>query len=193
MQKKTTFKKLSIAAGAALMMTTTGAMAQATLGAGVVRNDDSTGFSLGFERTPYAMPGIATEASVRQIDFDGVENITGKAGIGFGTNLPDQIGHSISGLVGVRADHYDRGLSDEYGGYVTARYRYAPVAAIQLGADVTYTMIDANAAFDREGLTPELIARYQFTKGAFLEARYQVDVDDTIGSDVATVGLRLSY
>ena len=193
MQTKSMFKKTRIAAGAALMMAAGGAMAQATLGASVVRNDDSTGLAFGFERTPYAMPGIATEARVQQIDFGNVENITFKAGIGLGTNLPDQVGHSISGLVGVRADHYDRGLSDEYGGYATARYRYEPVSAVQLGVDVTYTMIDANTAFDREGLTPELIARYQLTKGAYLEGRYLIDVDDTEGSDIASIGLRLGY
>lgn len=186
-------KRLSAATGIACLMMAGGAMAQATAGLGVVFNDDDTGVRFGFERTPYAQPGMATEFDVQRIDYGDVENITAKVGVGVGMNLGDQVGHTVSGLVGLRAEHFDKGVSDEYGGYLTGRYRYEPMDAVQLGVDLSYTAIDENALFDRSGVELEAVASYQFAQGVFAEVRHLVDVDDAYGTDQTTLGARISY
>lgn len=185
--------KIVTALGLVAMMSAGSAVAaQSTVSAGAVSGDGETGFVFGTELQPHATPTVVTETYLRQIDYKGVETITFKGGIGFGTNLPDQVGHTVSGLVGVRVDNYD-GFADEYGFYTTGKYRYDAMDNLTVGGDLTYTAMDENALIERSGVTIEPMVAYQFTKGVSLEGRYLVDVGDVEGDDLITANLKLAY
>lgn len=170
------------------------ATAESTIGLGAVESNGETGFVFSNENTPLGRPDIATEIYIQEIDYGTVKRTTFKGGVGLGTRLPGQIDHSLSGLIGVRADNYSQ-FTDEYGGYATARYRYQAMDRIQLGADVSYTNMGTTTGtnLDVSGVTITPTVRYAFTEGVYVEGKYLNDVGDVEGYDQIVATFRVTY